>query len=432
MFTRLRNRFLVLNMCMTSLVIVAAFSIIYFITYRNVTADIDNKLNSRSEVQVMEGVDSPDDAPSGKTSSNSRTITASDPLSFFIEVNAGGSILTVDSFLDLPDEAYRLAAETAWSNPENRSAITLDGKQWRYRISPIRVHVIRENGQQYTLDDNRFTIVFLDVTASNRTLLELLTTLLGVGLITLAVIFAVSLYFANRAIQPLAEVWEKQKRFVADASHELKTPLSIINANYDALMANQEETIKSQIKWLGYIKIGTDRLAKLIHDLLTLARIEDSHADTQKAPFHMSRAIRDTILSMEAAAIEKGIRLSHSIEPDLVIPGDAERVKQVVAILFDNAIKYTNENGWIEVSLLQTKRQAIFSIKNSGRGIAESDLPKVFDRFFRADPSRTHENGSYGLGLSIAKAIMDRLGGDIRITSTEGEWTTCTFTLGMQ
>jgi len=293
------------------------------------------------------------------------------------------------------------------------------------------MHVIRENRQQFTSDENRFNIVFLDVTAYNKRLFELLTTLLFVGLIMLFVVFIISLYFANRAIKPIAETWEKQKQFVADASHELKTPLSIINANYDALLANQEETIKSQLKWLGYIRIGTDRMTKLINDLLSLAKMDDVNLEIRKIPFNISNAIHDVMLSMEAVVIEKGIKLSHSIEPDIIVKGDSERVKQVVTILFDNAIKYTNENGQIDISLIKSKRQVIYSIKNSGKGIAKQDLPKVFDRFYRADPSRTHESGSYGLGLSIAKTIIDRLGGEIHVKSVEDEFTTFTFTLGL-
>jgi len=430
MFTKLRNRFLILNMSITSLVIVTAFAIIYFITYNNVTMDIQNHLNARSELQVVEGDDLPDHREdNGNAPSTSKKMVSNDMLSFTIEVDANGNILTVDSLLDLPDEVYKRAAETAWSHKESHSTITLDGRQWRYRVNPVNVNVIQKSGQQLTLDERRFTLVFLDVTTYRRTLLDLLTTLLFVGIVTLFVIFVVSLFFANRSIKPLAEAWSKQKQFVADASHELKTPLSIVNANYDVLLANQDETIKSQIKWLGYMRIGMDRLTKLIDDLLTLAKIEDVRLETQKQSFNISTAIQETIWSMEAAVNEKGIKLNCSIDPDIVVKSDAEKVKQVIAIMLDNAIKYTDDNGQIEISLLRSKRQITFSIKNSGKGIAKQDLPKVFDRFFRAESSRTHKSGSYGLGLSIAKTIMDRLGGEINVTSVENEWTTFTIQL---
>lgn len=258
---------------------------------------------------------------------------------------------------------------------------------------------------------------------------NLLTTFLLVGSIMLVVIFMISLYFANRAMKPIIEAWEQQKQFVADASHELKTPLSIITANYDALLANKEETIDSQIKWLGYIKTGTDRMTKLINDLLSLAKMDDVNLEIVKTVFNLSDEVHNVVSPMAAVAIEKGIALSQSVEPYVVVEGDPERIKEVIAILFDNAIKYTHENGKINLSLTKSKRQITFSIQNTGSGISEQDIPHVFDRFYRPDSSRTHENGGFGLGLSIAKSVINGSGGDIYVSSVENGWTTFTFTL---
>jgi two-component system, OmpR family, sensor histidine kinase CiaH len=258
---------------------------------------------------------------------------------------------------------------------------------------------------------------------------HILTTFLFVGSIMLVVIFMVSLYFANRAIKPIIETWEQQKQFVADASHELKTPLSIITANYDALLANKEETIDSQIKWLGYIKTGTDRMTKLISDLLSLARMDDVNLDIVKTVFNLSNEVHNMVSSMVAVAIEKDIALSQSIEPSVMVEGDPDRIKEVIAILFDNAVKYTPTNGNINMALTKSKRQATFSIQNTGGGISEQDIPHVFDRFYRADSSRTHDNGGFGLGLSIAKSFVIASGGNIYVSSVENGWTTFTFTL---
>lgn len=429
MFTKLRNKFLILNMSITSIVMIAAFAIIYFITYSNIQSEIQNKL-PRSEMQLnIGGTDLSEGTEKGETMSTVQSFSLDDPLSFNIEVDADGKILTINSFIDMPEEVYYKAKETVWNNKKNNATITFEGKQWQYRITPISINVIQENGQQVTTSENKFNITFLDITAFNKTLLELLTTLIFVGLIMLFVIFFISLYFANRVIKPIAKTWEKQKQFVADASHELKTPLSIINANYDVLLENQEETIKSQLKWLGYIQIGTDRMTKLINDLLTLAKMDDAKFEIKKIPFNFSKDVADIILSMESVLIEKSIKLSFSIEPDIIVKSDAERVKQVIMILFDNAIKYSNENSQIDIALRKSKRQAIFSIKNRGIGIAKQDLQKVFDRFYRADTSRMHEGGSYGLGLSIAKTIIDMLGGEIHVKSEENESTIFTLTL---
>lgn len=117
------------------------------------------------------------------------------------------------------------------------------------------------------------------------------------------------------------------------------------------------------------------------------------------------------------------------IEPDIIVKSDQEKIKLVVTILFDNAVKYTDEKGQIDISLIRSKCHVTFTIKNSGKGIAKQDLPKIFDRFYRVDPSRTQETSGYGLGLSIAKTIMDRLGGEIYATSVENKYTTFTFIL---
>lgn len=453
MFTKLRNKFLILNMSMTSAVMITAFAVIYIISCNNINSEIAKKLNPQAVMQtvIIEGAELPDDTENSKpgaiiikalphtqvyddTEDNkpealNRRFSPDGTYSFIIQVDGNGEILEIDSPFNMHEETYNKAADIAWSNKKNSSTITLEGKQWKYAIAQMEKQVIQGNGQSYTVAEDKYQIMFLDVTMYKKTLFQLLTTLLSVGLIMLFVIFIISLYFANRVIKPIAEAWERQKQFVADASHELKTPLSIIKANYDALLANQEETIQSQLKWLDYMKIGTDRMTKLINDLLSLAKMEDMRFAIQKVSFNMSNVINDVILSMEAVVAEKDIMLIPSIEPDIIVKSDPERIKQVITILFDNAVKYTDKKGQIDISLIKSKRHVIFSVKNSGKGIAKQDLPKIFDRFYRVDPSRTQETGSYGLGLSIAKTAIERLGGEIYAASVENEYTTFTFTL---
>jgi len=423
MIKKFRNKVLILNMVITSAVVLSAFGVIYFIIYSNINYEIQDKLEQapgRYGSVVAEA--------SGSSSDSSY-------LMFSILVDAQGNILEKAAGLNFEPGFYAQAAEIALDNPNNRSYITLGGKEWRYMVTPIVDARLSETGTSQvvgsigTVNADKFSIVFLEVTAYNKTLFDLMKTLLFVGSVTLVAIFLISLYFANRTIKPLADTWQKQKQFVADASHELKTPLSIINANYDALLANREETIESQIKWLDYIRVGTDRMSTLINNLLTLAKFDDTELVTQSISFNLSETVQSVLSSMEAAIIEKGIELSTSIEPDVFIKSDIEQLKQVITILLDNAIKYTDKNGQIDILLSQSNHQAIFSIKNSGKGIPKQEIPKIFDRFYRADHSRTHENGSYGLGLSIAKAIMDTLDGDIQVQSVEEEYTTFSFRL---
>lgn len=432
MIKKFRNKVLILNMVITSAVVLSAFCVIYFIIYSNINYEIQDKLERAPGVySELNQVGSVVAEASGSSSD-------SNYLMFSILVDAQGNILEKAAGLNFEPGFYEQAAEIALDNPNNRAYITLEKKEWRYMVTSIVDARLSETGTGQvvgsigTVNADKFSIVFLDVTAYNKTLFDLMKTLLLVGSVTLVAIFLISLYFANRTIKPLADAWQKQKQFVADASHELKTPLSIINANYDALLANREETIESQIKWLDYIRVGTDRMSTLINNLLTLAKFDNTGLVTQSISFNLSETVQSALSSMEAAAVEKGVGFSTSIEPDVFIKSDAERLKQVVTILLDNAIKYTDKNGQIDILLSQSNHQAEFSIKNSGKGIPKQEISKIFDRFYRANQSRTHENGSYGLGLSIAKAIMDTLDGEIQVQSVEEEYTTFTFWLKLQ
>lgn len=420
MFIKLRNRFLMLNMVIISVMMLAAFVVIYITTQSNVRLENQNKINS-SAVVIMTDT-TPTDGMEYRTSASHQYGSFG---TFSITVDEAGEILQVDSVFDIPYEAYQSAAEAAWKN--NTGTIAIENRKWQYSMSRVGgASIVLGNGLPSAVEENSYRIVFLDITESSDTLFQLLTTLVIVGAVLLVVIFFISLYFANRAITPIAEAWEKQKRFIADASHELRTPLTIINTNYDAILANPEETIESQRKWFDYMKIGMDRMAKLISDMLALAKIEGVAGKISKKPFDLSAAIHEVLLSMEAAAHEKCLTVHQSIQPGIVINSDAEMVRQVFSILYDNAIKYSNANGQIDVTLVKSKNKIVCAVKNSGAGIAKQDLPNIFVRFYRADPSRTGEAGGCGLGLSIAKTIVDSLDGQIQADSVENEYTVFT------
>ncbi|WP_461612552.1 sensor histidine kinase [Clostridium sp. Marseille-QA1073] len=432
MFKKLRNRFIILNMSIISVVMISAFVVIYFTTYNNTQTENRDKLEMLSSRANTGALSLPDGTK--KDNIIISMIPSDSSSSFRILVNSDGNIAKIISHIDMSEEIYFKAAELAWNEKKDYSIISLENKRWQYKVSPIgRNFITRENGSKTIINfnDGNYQITFLDVTDSHKTLMELFTTLFFVGIIMLFVIFAISLFFANRSIKPISEAWEKQKQFIADASHELKTPLAIINANSDALLANQEETIKSQKKWLDYIKNQIDRMSKLVNDLLYLAKTEDTNSRILYIPFNISEVVSDVILSMEAVAFEKDIRLLQDIEANIIIKSDCEKIKQVVTILVDNAIKYTDEKGRIDIMLRKTRHQLVFSIKNSGKGIPKENITKLFDRFYRADSARTQENGGYGLGLSIAKAIIDRLDGKIYADSVKDEGTTFTFILGL-
>lgn len=428
MFKLLRNKILLINMILTSMIMMIAFAAIYLIMNHNIQSENIRQLERNISIAVSEA-----EANGEVTFDIDKELLPTDYLlSFSIKVNQDGTIKEIDSLINMPEDLYHQAAQSAWKNENRNGQIKVDNKIWLYSIVPdAMTSIISENGKDIiiTAQESDYRISFLDITASMETLRKLALSFIVVGLVMLFFIFLISLVFANRSIKPVSEAWEKQKRFITDASHELKTPLSIINANYDVLVANKNETIISQMKWFDYMKSGTDRMADLINSMLSLARMEREDMVVQKVPFNMSEKICEMLQSIEAAIYKKEITLSQSIEPKIIVNSDMTLVLQVLMILTDNAIKYTEPNGCINVTFTHVNHQVIFSIKNSGKGIPAQGLTKVFDRFYQADQSRTYESKSYGLGLSIAKAITDALGGDIQVESIEEEYTVFTFRL---
>ncbi|MCL1848016.1 MAG: HAMP domain-containing histidine kinase [Coriobacteriia bacterium] len=244
-----------------------------------------------------------------------------------------------------------------------------------------------------------------------------------------AVIFCISYFFSRRAIRPVALAWEKQRQFVADASHELKTPLATMMANYDVVLSNETSTVESQKEWLGYLKTGMDRMNKLISSLLSLARLESDELLGEKSSFDASRLIAERIKQMESQAAERKLTVKSNLAEELHVKGNEQLTGQAFSILYDNALKYTDEGGTIEVSLRRDRKHAVCSVRNTGKGISPEDLPHIFDRFYRVDSARTGEDNSYGLGLSIASAIVEQLGGSLTATSQTDGWTEFILTL---
>jgi signal transduction histidine kinase len=437
MFKKLRNKFLFLNMAITSLVVLTAFSVIYITTYINTNRELDRKLENVAGSFVISdpsfsklpgiGMTVIDPSDSSDTVISNKVTSEYSP-SFIIIVDKNGKVFDINSFIDMPNDLYLEAASTAWQKKDN-SSIIIEGHSWKYRVTPLQTAHILESEPEQVSSTEYFQISFLDITDTQKNLNNLLFTFLFVGLGTLAVVFLVSIYYANRSMQPIEESWKKQKQFVADASHELKTPLTEIILNCGALKANEDETVKSQAEWVGNIQTGADRMSKLVNGLLLLARSENVSVQTEKQPFDMAMLVHDVIQSLETAAQFKKLSITRDIKFEDDVCGYEELVRQVLSVLYDNAVKYSNQDGQIEISARRAKKYVICKMKNTGKGIAEKDLPHIFERFYRADASRENNNdeNSYGLGLSIAKRVAEQIGGKIAVKSKENEWTEFTF-----
>lgn len=412
MFNKLRNRFLLVNLVIISFMMLLAFSSIYTITYQNVRNDIDMELHKVSDYSrkpdgnfgaPRQGGGHPPQEPTGNMN-----MPQERSISFSLQTDEEWNITATTSRFNMDSDFYKLAINKASSNNSDNGQFNLDGNRWAY--------LTQKNEAGYF-------ITYLDVTAQQKILTNLVYTFTAVGLVMLIVIFFTSRFFANRSIAPVKEAFNKQKQFIADASHELKTPLAVINTNADVLLSNSEDTIHNQSKWLHVIKSETERMKTLTNDLLYLTEMDDSKASMIFTNFNVSESVESVILTMEAVIFEKNISLNYEIQPDLTVRGNSEQIKQVVMILLDNGIKYTNPKGSITLTLKKRQNDILLTVTNTGEGISSEHLERIFDRFYRADPSRSRKHGGYGLGLAIAKSIVEQHKGKIYAKSVLNETT---------
>ncbi|WP_097006653.1 sensor histidine kinase [Lacrimispora amygdalina] len=279
---------------------------------------------------------------------------------------------------------------------------------------------------------NGTKIGFADQSYERNSLENLLFNCLLVFLYAVFLFFLLSLFLSRLAMKPAEQAWDQQNQFIADASHELKTPITVILANLQILLAHKERTIKEQEKWIINTKEEADRMKQLVEELLFLARSDSETMEsvTQlKQTLNFSELVLNSVLLFESVAYENKVALENELESDIILEGIEVQLKQLITILLDNACKYAGKNGKVSVVLKKTAGHAVFIITNSGNPILPEEQKHVFKRFYRTDQSRARKEGGYGLGLSIAKTIVDRHKGSINVTSSAENGTTFTVTL---
>lgn len=224
----------------------------------------------------------------------------------------------------------------------------------------------------------------------------------------------VAMLLAAWVSRPIETAWEKQNGFVSDATHELKTPLATIAANTEAVLANPESSVMSQNRWLGSIRGETERMAELVANLLFLAKIDAGEIKLEVQEIDISELLEGFCMERETDIFESGRKFEYELTPDLKYKGDWKRIRQMTEELLGNAVQYTPKGGSIRMVVNRDRKlRTRIIVSNSGCPISQQDLPKIFDRFFRADPSRARSTGGYGLGLCVAKSIAELHGGEI-------------------
>ncbi len=276
----------------------------------------------------------------------------------------------------------------------------------------------------YTQNGNRSMIIFIDYQEEIRDTVVLAFLSATVGIVTLLVLLVCVYFLSKKALSPVAESIKKQKQFITDAGHELKTPLAIISADAEVL-----EMCEGENEWVTSIKNQTVRMNSLVKNLVELSKLNEAQDTSQNILFNISTAVEETASEFESRAKIANKNFAISVTPDLKYHGNEKEIRQLVSILCDNAIKYSDSEGTIQISLYKWGKSLCLDAFNTTDYVDPKNVSKLFERFYRADSSRSRETGGYGIGLSIAAAIVERHKGKIKAVTNGTKEITFKITL---
>ena len=393
MLKKLRLKFILINMSIVTIMLGVIFGLLYVSTSRNLERESIQMMQSLAinPIQMMPP------SPGGPM--------ADVRLPYFsVHFNHTGEIISIGGgFFDLSNEKYLQEVVNAAQE------------------SPLQTGVIKDYHLRYFRSETPMgkSILFADMTSEQATLRGLVKTSAMIGILAFLAFLAISILLSHWAVKPVEKAWQKQKQFVADASHELKTPLTVIMTDAELLHAPDcPETDREPLS--GSILTMTSQMRGLVENLLDLARIDNGSVKEEFCNVSFSEIGSEAIMLFEPVFFEKGLPLHYEIEPDIQLCGIPSHLKQLVGILLDNAGKYASPGGEAVVRLTKSaQKKCLLEVSNQGEPINTDDMTHLFERFYRADKARTM-NHSYGLGLSIAQSIAEEHHGKIWAVSEDG------------
>ncbi len=402
MFNRSRKKIILSIMGSLILLFAVTLSVIMLASYREIrkkSADILNDyIEMHSLEQASDALPAPGDPGPGPRKMDPPNENRDFRLSTFYSVAFAedGSILDVDNGMK---DIYSDEDLVGIAKDIREKGLTSGQRDM------LLYRVVQKDG--YML------VAFMDNTVTDNSMHTLLHNILIVGGAAIAVMFVISLFLSRQIIRPLEENDQKQKQFISDASHELKTPVAVIGANAEMLSRELGDN-----EWLSNIQYENDRMGELVKQLLDLSRAENTEVPIEQVDF--SRIITGEVLAFESLAFDKGKTISSDIEEDVHLVGRQMQLAQLVSVLLDNAITHSTGND-IEVSLSRQAHKAILRIRNEGEEIPAEKMEHLFDRFYRVDEARNSDGKHYGLGLAIARAVAEKHGGNIGVSCQEGK-----------
>ncbi len=397
MIRSLKRRFILLTMASLFALLSVIVVGMNMLNYRSVIAETDEVLTVLVQNKGSFPEFLPD--PQGRFPFGMSPETPYESRFFSVLMNPDGKIVHTDTGkIASVDEETAISYATSVMKSENKS-----GFVGIYRF-------IRDEDEKMT------RIIFLDCGRRLEAYQTFLTTSIFMALAGYLIVFIVVVILSGKIIRPIAESYEKQKQFITDAGHELKTPLTIINANVDLLEMEIDEN-----ECLSDIRLQAEKLRSLTSDLVMLAKMEEYDKSLTMIDFPISEIAADLVHSYEKLAESQVKNFTYHIEPMLTLKGNDKSVDRLICILLDNAFKYSPVCGNIHIELSKQAKTIVLSVYNTTASVIEKEqLERVFDRFYRTDSSRNSETGGHGIGLSIAKAIMDAHNGKIQAWTQDG------------
>ena len=391
MLKKLQIKFVIINMTIVTIMLIVIFGLIYNFTQRNLETENINMMRSIATNPFQLG-------RPNEPSSELR-------LPFFtLELGMREELVsTGGGYYDLSDQQF-LEDIINQSTGKIQEAGIIEEHNLRYYRAKMPMGTI---------------LVFSDISSEKNTLNNLLQSFIIIGFISFFVFLGISIFLAKWAIKPVARAWQQQKQFVADASHELKTPLTVIMTNSE-LLQSTEFSEAERFHFLQSISLMSRQMKQLVEKLLILAKSDNQDTIVPMNTLDLSKLVLNAAISFEGVFVEKKLLLESFAEPDIKVPGNEESLRQVIDILLDNAGKYSSPEGTTRIVLYNVDRKkCCIKVSNPGTQIPSDELKNIFQRFYRTDKARSRD-GSFGLGLSIAENIVQMHKGKIWAESQNG------------
>ena len=418
MIRKLRARIIIINMALMGIVILAIFTTVCVNSYSNAVNDMERGLNQVVGNRDFDRDRATDDnaPPFDKESKGSfkqkPNIHDNEPMQIssyvIVELDDDGNITnTTENNVSIDADDLEECVKLA------RQSNSISGQIGDYRLMYVK---------------HDFMEVHKIVFASNNMVFANLrnTVLVSVGLFfgSMVIIFLISLWLSGLAVKPVKKAWEQQKQFVADASHELKTPLTVILANNNIMMSHPQSRVTDERQWLESTEEEAQHMKQLIDQMLFLAKSDAGNTQVQLSEVNLSEIVEGSALNFEPVAFEREVLIDTDIRPDILMQGNQLQLNQLAHILIDNAVKYAEDNSTVTIALHKHGDGTEFTVNNKGSVISKEEMEHIFDRFYRAEKSRTTKG--YGLGLAIAQRIVEDMNGKITVQSNQTDGTTFT------